>query len=146
MNIREFYKGKTVLLTGMTGFVGKVILEKFIRELDVKRIYVMIRPKKTMTIKERLDKEVFTSEIFSFTLKSKSREFFEEKRKRIIPVAGDLVVDKLGLSPEDRAELIRELDIIINCAASVNFDDPLLDAIQINYFGCLRILELAQEC
>ena len=129
MNIREFYRGKTVLLTGTTGFVGKVILEKFIRELDVKRIYVMVRPKKTMTIKERLDKEIFTSEVFSFMIKQKSREFFEEKRSRVVPVAGDLVVDKLGLSPQDRAELVRELDVIINCAASVNFDDPLLDAI-----------------
>ncbi len=65
---------------------------------------------------------------------------------KIKPIAGDLIIDKLGLSPEDRAELVRELDIIINCAASVNFDDPLLDAIQINYFGCMRILELALEC
>ena len=49
--------------------------------------------------------------------------------EKLKPVAGDLVVDKLGLSLEDRAELISELDVIINCAASVNFDDPLLDAI-----------------
>lgn len=32
-NIRNFYEGKTVLLTGTTGFVGKVILEKFLRSL-----------------------------------------------------------------------------------------------------------------
>ena len=36
--------------------------------------------------------------------------------------------------------------MIINSAASVNFDDPLQDALQINYFGCMRMLELAQEC
>ena len=28
----------------------------------------------------------------------------------------------------------------------MNFDDPLLDAIQINYFGCLRMLEFAEDC
>jgi len=28
----------------------------------------------------------------------------------------------------------------------VNFDDPLKEALQINYFGCLRMLELAKEC
>ena len=39
-----------------------------------------------------------------------------------------------------------ETDVVINCAASVNFDDPLLDALEINYFGCLRMLELAKEC
>ena len=51
MNIKEFYAGKTILLTGTTGFVGKVVLEKFMRTLpDFKRIYVMLRPKKTMSI------------------------------------------------------------------------------------------------
>ena len=38
-----------------------------------------------------------------------------------------------------------ECEIVINVAASVNFDDPLLDALQINFFGCLRMLELAKE-
>lgn len=146
MSIRDFYRGKKILLTGSTGFIGKVLLEKFIRDIDYSTLYVMVRPKKTVSIQERLAKEVFVSEIFQFVRKEKSREFYEEKLKRIVPIAGDLIMDKLGLSPEDKSLLVNELDLIINCAASVNFDDPLLDAIQINYFGCMRILELAQEC
>lgn len=55
-------------------------------------------------------------------------------------------MQSLGISPDDRLRLVNEVDLIINCAASVNFDDPLLDAIQINYFGCYRMLELAKEC
>ncbi len=35
--------------------------------------------------------------------------------------------------------------MIINNAASINFDDPLLDALNINYFGCMRILDIAQQ-
>jgi nucleoside-diphosphate-sugar epimerase len=42
--------------------------------------------------------------------------------------------------------VVAETEIVINCAASVNFDDPLLDALQINYFGSLRMLALASEC
>ena len=57
-----------------------------------------------------------------------------------------MVVEKLGISPKDRRILVDNLDIIINSAASVNFDDPLQDAIKINYNGCQRILELAKEC
>ena len=37
-------------------------------------------------------------------------------------------------------------EVIINSAASVNFDDPILEAIQINYMGCQRMLALAKEC
>ena len=61
-------------------------------------------------------------------------------------MAGDLIIDRLGLSEADRAMVTAETNLVINCAASVNFDDPLLDALQINYFGCIRMLELAQEC
>jgi fatty acyl-CoA reductase len=71
MGIRDFYKGKTILLTGTTGFVGKVILEKIVRDFDCKRIYVLMRPKKTITIEERLKKEILSSEIFSFVKKKK---------------------------------------------------------------------------
>jgi len=46
------------------------------------------------------------------------------------------VLEGLGISSSDRSRIVNEVNIIINCAASVNFDDPLLDAIQINYMGC----------
>ena len=46
MSLSEFYTGKTVLLTGATGFLGKVVLEKICRSLPVvKTIYVSVSPK-----------------------------------------------------------------------------------------------------
>lgn len=42
----EFYKNKSLLITGTTGFVAKVLLEKILRVLDVKRIFILIRAKK----------------------------------------------------------------------------------------------------
>jgi len=35
--------------------------------------------------------------------------------------------------------------MIINCAASVSFDDPLQDALRINYFGATEMLALGRE-
>ena len=57
-----------------------------------------------------------------------------------------MIMKGLGMTPEARAKLRDECDIIINCAASVNFNDPLLDAIEINFMGAKRMLELAKEC
>ena len=49
--VKEFYKGKTVLVTGTTGFVGKVLLNRIIDSCtNVKRIYLMVRPKHNMTL------------------------------------------------------------------------------------------------
>ena len=146
LGIRQFYSGKTIFLTGTTGFVGKVVLEKIIRAFpDFKRIFVMIRSKKNMSLDERLDKTVLSSEIFDPLFKH-NISLKESVRARIIPIAGDLIINKLGLSAADRAMVTAETDVLINCAASVSFDDPLLDALQINYFGCKRMLELAHEC
>ena len=146
MNIKGFFKGKTIFLTGTTGFVGKVVLEKFIRSLpDFKKIYVMVRPKKSVSVQERLEKEILNAEIFD-SLYAQNPNLKDQMRQKVIAVGGDLVMNKLGIEGEIREILKRELDVIINCAASVNFDDPLLDAIQINYMGCMRMLELAKEC
>ena len=42
-NLQEFFKGKTLLITGCTGFVGKGVLEKILRSFDTKMIFIMIR-------------------------------------------------------------------------------------------------------
>uniref|UniRef100_A0A182M4D7 Fatty acyl-CoA reductase n=1 Tax=Anopheles culicifacies TaxID=139723 RepID=A0A182M4D7_9DIPT len=58
MGVRKFYKESTILLTGGTGFIGKVLLEKLLRCFEVKSIYLLIRQKRNKTVTERLD-EVF---------------------------------------------------------------------------------------
>lgn len=46
MDISTFYKNKTLLITGVTGFVGKVLLEKFLWSLpDIKLFLILIRNK-----------------------------------------------------------------------------------------------------
>lgn len=63
-----------------------------------------------------------------------------------MPVEGDICKDGLALKPEDRLRIQAEVNVIINLAASVDFNEQISDAIQINYMGCLRMLELASEC
>lgn len=56
IGVSEFYAGKTIFITGATGFMGKVLIEKLLRCCpDVKRIYVLMRPKRGQNPKERLD-------------------------------------------------------------------------------------------
>lgn len=46
VTIPEYYEGKNVLITGATGFMGKVLLEKLLRSCPgVKAAYVLVRPK-----------------------------------------------------------------------------------------------------
>jgi alcohol-forming fatty acyl-CoA reductase len=46
-DIEKFYAGKAVLVTGVTGFVGKVLVEKLLRGCpDIKTVFVLIRKKR----------------------------------------------------------------------------------------------------
>lgn len=50
-------------------------------------------------------------------------------KERVIPVKGDLVLEGLGIAPNIRATLCNEVQVILNTAASINFDDPIRDAL-----------------
>jgi len=57
-----------------------------------------------------------------------------------VPIEGDICKDLLAIKPEDRVLITKELNVIINIAASVDFNERICDALQINYFGCVRML------
>ena len=57
ITIPRYFEGKSVFLTGGTGFIGKVLVEKLLRGCPgLKNIYFLIRPKKGLSCEERLEK------------------------------------------------------------------------------------------
>lgn len=54
--IQDFYKGKNVLLTGGTGYLGKMVIEKLLRTTQVKNIYLIVRPKQDIDFDKRVTK------------------------------------------------------------------------------------------
>lgn len=55
-DVQEFYRDATIFLTGGTGFMGKMIIEKLSRTCpNIKHIYLLIRNKKGKAVNERID-------------------------------------------------------------------------------------------
>lgn len=53
--IPAFYAGRSIFITGGTGFMGKVLVEKILRTCpDVGEIFLLMRPKKGLSIDDRL--------------------------------------------------------------------------------------------
>ena len=144
--VDSFYQDQCILLTGCTRFLGKVILEKILFSLpQVKRIYTFIRSKSGSSIRERFQKEIIDSPCFN-RLRGIGLDFDSMIREKVIPMRGDLLKDNLDLSSQDEQELISNINIIIHSAASVDFNQRLDQALQINTLGSLRILKLAKLC
>ncbi len=73
--IKEAFKNKAVLLTGTTGFVGKVLLVKLLNSIpDVRKFYLLVRPKRGKNPMDRIKQEIFSSECFS-VVKTKIQNF-----------------------------------------------------------------------
>ncbi|XP_026332442.1 fatty acyl-CoA reductase 1-like [Hyposmocoma kahamanoa] len=138
-SVAEFYANKTIFLTGATGFLGKVLVEKFLRSCpDVEKIYMLMRPKRGQSTKERLE-EFLSCKIYE-RLHEESPKCFEKLKV----IKGDILVENMGISEEDRQILQRECEIVFHCAACVRFDMPLRDAVNLNTVGTKRVLELAE--
>jgi len=134
-------RGARVLLTGCTGFVGKVVLEELLRrreELGIDQINLLIRPRGRKTPEDRFNRSLANSRAFSL-LEPGWKKYCQ-------PVAGDMLDDGLGLSDAEAARLRSELTHIIHCAASIRFDLPIAEAASINITGALRVLEFSRQC
>lgn len=149
--IQEYFTERTVLVTGATGFLGKAIVEKILRSLpDLRRLYLLIRPQqrgnRTTTALERFENEVLSSTVFQHLRQQLGDRFDDYVDQRVTVLAGDLTDDQFGLSPEDHQRLTSELEVIINSAAVVVFDERLDLSLELNTLGARRMLDFARSC
>ncbi|KAH8247772.1 hypothetical protein KR038_009656 [Drosophila bunnanda] len=138
-DIQTFYKDKVVFLTGGSGFLGKVLIEKLLRTTQVKRIYVLIRTKNGQDVQDRVSTWK-TDPVFLLLLQSDP-----DVLKRVAPLAGDCLAPDLGLSQSDRQLLVDEVQVVFHGAATVRFMEPLHIALAINTRAALLMMELAKE-
>jgi FlaA1/EpsC-like NDP-sugar epimerase len=65
-SIKKFYENAEVFITGGSGFIGKVLVEKLLRSCDgLKKIYLLMRPKRGIKPSERIEK-IFESSVRKF--------------------------------------------------------------------------------
>lgn len=54
--VSEWYSGRSVFITGGTGYMGKVLVEKLLRDCDnIKLIYILCRPKRGFSPAARIE-------------------------------------------------------------------------------------------
>ncbi|KAL6838392.1 hypothetical protein ACP4OV_031798 [Aristida adscensionis] len=142
-----YFKGKSILITGSTGFLGKVLVEKILRvQPDIRKLFLLVRGVDVETAKQRVQNQVIGREIFQ-VLKEKHGNGFEDLiEEKVCPLAGDIIYKNLGLCNTEMMKLLEQVEIIINGAATTNFYERYDVAFDTNVLGAKHICEFAERC
>ncbi|XP_049883826.1 putative fatty acyl-CoA reductase CG5065 [Pectinophora gossypiella] len=137
--IPRFYAGRSVFITGATGFMGKVLIERLLSTCpEIGRLYLLMRAKRDVMPEKRL-------------LHLKQSQIFENIRRtnpaqldKIHMIAGDVSVPQLGISLESLA-LLNEVSIVFHSAATLKFDEELRKAVDQNVRSVMRLMDICDR-
>jgi nucleoside-diphosphate-sugar epimerase len=137
-------RGARVLLTGSTGFLGKVWLEMALRLIpEIGRIYLLSRPGKFRSSRERFENLFATSPVFRELRAAHGANFGSWLAERVTVVDGDVALPGLGIAPGMYKQLCEEVDAVLNFAGITDFQPDPKSAEQINVRGALHVADLA---
>lgn len=138
--VADYYKGRAIFMTGASGFMGKVIVEKLLRSCsDVRIVYILLRPKKNLDFTARLQ-ELLSSKVWG-----RIREESPLLLSKLVAMEGDITAPGLGLSDQDTAIIVQEVSVVFHVAATVRFNEPLRVAVSYNLEGTRRVADLARK-
>jgi hypothetical protein len=144
LSVKEALSGRRILLTGASGFVGKVWLCMLLDKIpDVGRVYVLMRGKKRQAARERFESMVNESFAFQPLHERHGAGLSRFLSERVEVVSGDVSMPGLGIDPLVAARIVRDLDLVVHVAGQVDFNPELSAALSNNVEGTLHAAELA---
>ncbi len=140
--------GQSILVTGSTGFLAKVFVEKLLRAIpDIGQIHLLIRPRSDgVDAEQRARREVFGGNAFDRLRAAWGPSFEERIDERVSIVSGDLTKERFGLTESEYSTLTDQVTLVVNSAATVTFDERLDMALALNIDGPRRLLQFARDC
>ncbi|RCV10739.1 hypothetical protein SETIT_2G132800v2 [Setaria italica] len=145
--IPGYFKNKGILITGSTGFLGKILVEKILRvQPDVKRIYLPVRAPDAASAKKRVETEVIGKELFGLLRETHGKGFQAFIEEKVVALAGDIIHENFGVEGAQLSEMTREINVIVNGAATTNFYERYDVALDVNVMGVKHMCQLARQC
>ena len=128
--LRDLLAGMKIVMTGVTGFIGELLLWKILTELPETTPAVLVRRKGSASARDRM------IALVKKPILKEAREAAggasELLDTRIEVIEGDL--PNVPHLPED-------LDIVVHCAGDVSFDPPIDQAFTTNVIGTKALMD-----
>ncbi|KAF5303710.1 hypothetical protein FQR65_LT00854 [Abscondita terminalis] len=138
--IQTYFNNKCVFITGGTGYLGGLLIEKLLRSCaSIGKIYVLCRGNEKLSYQKRLE-QLLNEPIFA-NIKADNPEIL----KKLISINGNLDKTNLGIDVEDWNLLINEVNCVFHVGSSIDFSMCLSSAIKTNLSGTIEITKLAKK-
>lgn len=121
------------LLTGATGFLGGYLLRDLLNKFPDSEVKCLVRAKDETSARLRLEQN-----IARLGLKLSPKQW-----SQVGVVPAELGAPQFGLSEMDYARLAAQTQVVVHCAARMNFYENYLQLRPINVEGALNILRFA---
>ncbi len=133
-------RSRRILLTGSTGFLGKVLLSILLRDHpEIARIYLLIRGDRRSS-HLRFRREILDSPALAQLREQLGARFDRHLEEKVEIVPGDITEPGL-VGDGVNASALAAIDAVIHCAGLVNFEASLEKAIAINTVGVANVIE-----
>jgi Male sterility protein/haloacid dehalogenase-like hydrolase len=146
LSVRAAFRGKHIMLIGVTGFIGKVWLANTLMDLpEVGQIYLLIRRQKSNPAQSRFEKLIDESPVFDPLYARYGHKLLQFINERVQVIEGDVSQPALGVDPPVAAELRARLDLIINSSGLTDFNPDLREAVSSNVDAVMNVLQFIRE-
>ncbi|KAL3687060.1 hypothetical protein R1sor_013369 [Riccia sorocarpa] len=147
LEIRKFLKDKSILITGATGFLGKVLVEKILRaQPEIKQLYLLVQPRGGVCPEQRVQSEILEAELFKVLRSQLGHEFERFTTKKITVVGGNVRSPDLGISSGQVGAITRALDLIMHVAGNTKWDERFDVSVRDNALGPTNLMKFAKTC
>jgi long-chain acyl-CoA synthetase len=145
-SVREALGGKSVMVIGVTGFIGKVWLANTLMDLpEIGKLYLLIRRQKSSPAQKRFEKVIEGSPVFDPVFEKYGEQLGALLAEKIEVVEGDVSQPDIGMDPEIAARLSKDLDLIINSSGLTDFNPDLRDALAVNVDSTYHLIEFIRR-
>ncbi|KAI4357437.1 hypothetical protein L6164_001385 [Bauhinia variegata] len=114
---------------------------------EVKRLYILLRAPNSFLATKRLHNEVIRKDLFRVLRDKWGADFGCFISEKLIAVAGDISVEKLGIKEEIlKQEMSEEIDIVVHTAATTNFNERFDISMRTNTMGAFHVMNFTKSC
>lgn len=146
LSVTDALRGKRILFTGATGFVGKVALSMLLTRFpEIGKVFVLARPGVSTSAEDRFHGKVVVAPPFDPLRARLGGDFEAFLREKCEAIPGDVSKKWCGFPEELLARLTGQVDVLVNSAGLVDFNPTLEAAINANALGAIHVAETASR-